>query len=118
VIHADGRTEWLSLPVGLVLGIMPDVPYQTFTTTLNAGDLLLTYTDGVTEAKSVDSKLYSDDKLLALAEAHRRETAAEIVGTVMRSVKEHAKAAPQSDDITILALSFAGITSDVNRPVA
>ena len=103
----DGSVEWLKLPPGMVLGVMPEQPYTTSSATLRPGDTLLAYTDGVTEAKSPQSKLFSDKTLKETVEAHPQGTPKELVGVVMTSVKAHASTAPQSDDITVLALSLA-----------
>jgi sigma-B regulation protein RsbU (phosphoserine phosphatase) len=108
ILRSTGEAEWLTLPDGMVLGVMPDLKYETFTTTFKPGDTLLAYTDGVTEAKSPQSTLYSDEKLLHLLAAQAGNTPAQLVTNVMHSVKEHASTAPQSDDITVLALRFGG----------
>lgn len=109
VRRRDGTVEWLKLPPGMVLGVMAEQNYRTLSITLQPGDTLLAYTDGVTEAKSPQSKLYSDKTLKETVEAHPGSSPEELVGAVMRSVKAHAGTAPQSDDITVLAISFGRI---------
>ena len=111
ILRRDGSVDWLKLPEGMVLGLMADQKYETFTTTLRPGDTLLAYTDGVTEAQNLAETLYSDDKLFRLVVAQAGSTPGQLVKTVMRSVKDHAGAAPQSDDITVLALSFGRIAA-------
>jgi sigma-B regulation protein RsbU (phosphoserine phosphatase) len=106
IIRGGAPAQWLSLPSGLVLGVMDDVPYETVTTALAPGDKLLVYTDGVTEAQDINSKLYSDEKLLEVAEAHRSAAAGEMIDAVVKSVKEHVQDAPQSDDITVVAITL------------
>jgi sigma-B regulation protein RsbU (phosphoserine phosphatase) len=102
----SGEVEWLTLPDGMVLGVMPDVKYATSRITLKPGDTLLAYTDGVTEAHAPSGALYSDEKLIGLVRSESDLKPIDLVPTVMKSVKAHASTAPQSDDITILALRF------------
>ena len=70
---------------------------------------MLLYTDGVTEAMSPDNELYGEARLLSLLEqCAGHESAAFCIEAVMRSVREHAATAEQSDDITLLALLYLG----------
>jgi sigma-B regulation protein RsbU (phosphoserine phosphatase) len=115
ILRRDGTAEWLKLPPGIVLGIEAEQPYQTFTITLQQGDIILAYTDGVTEAKSPASKLYTDDRLEQTVAAHAGSTPAELVTAVMKSVKAHASTAPQSDDIAILGVSMGRIAPRAGR---
>lgn len=108
VVRADGGVEWLELPVGMVLAVMPDTRYQTMSVTLGKGDKLFLYTDGVTEAMNPAHQLYSDAKLLEATAALSAAGTDELVKQVVLSVKEHAAGEPQSDDITVLALKFKG----------
>ena len=104
ILGANGESRFVTLPDGLVLGITPDAEYRDVTVCLEPGDMIVTYTDGVTEAMNPDRKLYS--------EAHLRETVATLAGRGVRdtvaeivaSVRIHAAGAPQSDDIAVLAL--------------
>lgn len=116
VRRRDGTVEWLKLPPGMVLGVVPEQKYATSWIILQPGDTLLAYTDGVTEAKSPQSKLYSDKRLKETVEAHPLSTPEELVGAVMASVKAHASTAPQSDDITVLALTLAQMGAGAAAP--
>lgn len=103
--RAGGSVEWLKLPPGIVLGVSPEQDYRTLSTTLEPGDTLVAYTDGVPEAKNPASKLFSNNALKDAIEAHPG-TPPQIVKALMATVKAHAAGAPQSDDITVLALSL------------
>ena len=102
----NGKVEWLKVPAGIVLGVASEATYATSTITLEPGDTLLAYTDGVTEAQDPQAALYSDDKLFALVVDQSDGSPAELVASVMRSVNAHMGTAAQSDDITILALRW------------
>jgi phosphoserine phosphatase RsbU/P len=100
--------EWLPLPPGLVLGGMEEAMYQTRELILNPGDRLLLYTDGVTEAMNPAGDLYSDARLLSEIQKEGRKGTESLVSAILKSVRLFSEAAPQSDDITIMALSYNG----------
>ncbi|MEV5957903.1 SpoIIE family protein phosphatase [Streptomyces sp. NPDC051987] len=72
VLRADGTADYLHTPGGLLVGILPSAPFTTVTTTLDPGDTLLLYSDGVTEARTGADRttLYGDDQLRAFAADH------------------------------------------------
>ena len=104
ILAANGECRFLALPDGLVLGVMADAEYRDDTVRLEPGDMIVTYTDGVTEAMNPAHVLYSEarlrETLAALAGREVKDTVSEIVA----SVRVHAAGAPQSDDITVLAV--------------
>ncbi|NNE48356.1 MAG: serine/threonine-protein phosphatase [Rhodothermales bacterium] len=75
---------------------------------LGKGDTLLLYTDGVTEAMSPKSEEYSEERPQALLEGEKAGSPRELLDRVFDSVLVFADGAPQSDDITALALTFLG----------
>ncbi len=100
--------QWLKLPQGFLLGAFDDTRYGTSRIVLEPGDMVIAYTDGVTEAMNPDKKLYSDQRLLdTVGTVETRSTQAMVRG-VMRSVRRFAAGEPQSDDITILAMQYLG----------
>ena len=100
----DGGWHWLEEKSGLPLGLFDGLPYQTHSVDCQPGDTFLLYTDGVTEAMSVDEELFGEDRLLAVAEESAVLHPRALVEAVRRGVAEHARGAEQSDDITVLAL--------------
>jgi sigma-B regulation protein RsbU (phosphoserine phosphatase) len=74
-VRADGTADFLPTPGGLLVGILPTARFTTATTVLDPGDLLLLYTDGITEARTGEdrSSLYGDEALLACAADHAGE---------------------------------------------
>ena len=100
---ADGAFEQLRVG-GPPLGIVETAKYVPQTVTLAPGDLLFLYSDGVTEAENPASDLFGAERLeQALLEARGR-SAREVVEHVVRRVTEFATGAPQSDDITCMAV--------------
>ncbi|MFF2815323.1 PP2C family protein-serine/threonine phosphatase [Kitasatospora cineracea] len=68
-LRADGRSEFLPTPGGLLVGILPEAHFTTTTALLAPGDTLLLYTDGLTEARTGPTResLFGDEALLAFA---------------------------------------------------
>ena len=89
---------------GKVLGLFPDQHYVSETLEMAAGDTLLLYTDGVTEAADPGEGLFGEDRLHACFAEGAGETATDSVDRLLRHVRAFAAGAAQSDDITILAL--------------
>ncbi len=104
ILAANGECRFLALPDGLVLGVMSEAEYRDDTARLEPGDMIVTYTDGVTEAMSPGGVLYSDARLRETLAALAGHGVEDTVGGIVASVKVHAAGAPQSDDIAVLAL--------------
>ncbi len=89
---------------GMALGIDPSWRYETATLRLARGEALYFYTDGITEAADVADALFTKQRL---EDVLKRETASpldRLIGAVTEAVKGFAGAAPQSDDITAMAI--------------
>ena len=108
VMHAGGDFEYLHSKVNLVLAGMEGVPYRLQELTLNPGDVIFLYTDGVTEATDAHNELYGEDRLLACLNANKGATVKELCEKVKEDVDAFVKEAPQFDDITMLAFKFNG----------
>jgi phosphoserine phosphatase RsbU/P len=89
---------------GTVLGLFPDQQYASETVELAPGDTLVLYTDGVSEAANPAQALFGEDGLNGCFAKGAGATAAASVERLLTSVRAFAAGAPQSDDITILAL--------------
>lgn len=90
---------------GVILGIMPSIlPYEVGRVQMSPGDLLMLYTDGVSEAMSVDSEEYGEARMRALFKECRADSATEALERLRGDVLEFTRGARQSDDITILAV--------------
>jgi sigma-B regulation protein RsbU (phosphoserine phosphatase) len=75
---------------------------------INIGDQILLYTDGVTEAFNSDGEVFSDDRLLQLVNNHQTDGSMQLVRKIQQEIKLFVKNADQSDDITILAVTYNG----------
>lgn len=107
-LHADGRTEYLHSAGGIVLGGMSGVSYEESVWTLEAGDRLFLYTDGVTEAFDANGDLFGEKRLLSILSPDKVAgvSLAELLAYVRENVARHAVGAVQSDDITMMVLEY------------
>ncbi len=108
LLRPGNRPQWLELPSGFILGINEDSPYQTREIKLIPGDMMLIYTDGVTEALDKDLKLFSSDQLLAAVDGSTAVTAEGLVNTILDVVKDYSADVQQADDITVMAIRYKG----------
>ncbi|WP_298405955.1 GAF domain-containing SpoIIE family protein phosphatase, partial [uncultured Chloroflexus sp.] len=97
--HATGQVIPLAAQ-GIVLGIIPDPHFAPGDLAFEPGDVLLFYTDGITEAMNAERELFGDDRLAAVLRATHHQTPAEIVAAVLAAVNAFAGDAPQADDMT------------------
>jgi sigma-B regulation protein RsbU (phosphoserine phosphatase) len=86
---------------GIPLGIEPQQAFGQAQFSMGAGDFILLYTDGVTEATDGKLEEFGLDRLQRLALAHRHESAGDLVAALERELKEFIGAAQPSDDITV-----------------
>jgi sigma-B regulation protein RsbU (phosphoserine phosphatase) len=108
IISPDHKPEWLAVTPQVMLGVLEDAGYKTHLTTLKPGTSLILYTDGVTEAMDHADKLYANDRLIRTLESEKSDCAQELVENIILSVREFVGAVAQSDDMTVLALTFKG----------
>ena len=89
---------------GLPLGMVEEVRWQMQRVQLVAGDVLILYTDGITEAENVHHEFYELKRLIEVAGANRNSAALALRDTILTSVHEFAAGAPQVDDIALMVL--------------
>ncbi len=93
---------------GPVIGAVEGMVYAEGRDTMAPGDLLLLFTDGVTEAMDAGDRLFSEDRLEQLLTSMDTDDADKVVDNTVIAVKAFAGEAEQADDITVLALAFHG----------
>ncbi|HSF58171.1 MAG TPA: PP2C family protein-serine/threonine phosphatase, partial [Candidatus Binatia bacterium] len=100
---------------GRALGLVEQSPYASGRIDLGPSEALLLYTDGVTEAMDSGERLYSDQRLAQFLARHRGSSPRQITDDLVNDVRHFAVGAPQSDDITVLALRYLGTARDERR---
>jgi sigma-B regulation protein RsbU (phosphoserine phosphatase) len=93
---------------GPVIGAQPGLAYKEDSTRLAPQDILLMYTDGVTEARNREKEFFTEDQLVALLSSREYESMEELVQSTVAEVKRFEDGAEQFDDITVLAVQFSG----------
>jgi phosphoserine phosphatase RsbU/P len=101
--RADGRFERLS-GTGIALGLFEQSEYTAAETQLGPGDLLVLYSDGITEAEDPTEEPFEEARLQAVIERNASLPAATIATEVLAAVQTHAKRSRFGDDLTILVV--------------
>lgn len=89
---------------GPVLGVLPDADFEQDTIGLARGDLLIIFSDGVTEALAPDEEEFGDGRLAQTVRARQGATAQDVLEEVFAAVEAHAAGTPQNDDITVVVV--------------
>jgi sigma-B regulation protein RsbU (phosphoserine phosphatase) len=101
LIRCGGTRERLA-PTGLVVGVDAEVQYAVTTVQFEPGDILLAYTDGVTEARDPSGGFFTERRLLAILE-EASPSATALVGKILAGLNDHIAGAEPHDDVTILS---------------
>ena len=111
IVKNDGSIVWLGEDVGgLPLGMFPNdmVPlianYEAEQTKLESGDLVVFYTDGVTETVNIDDDFYDEERLEQIVKESHGGDASGICKLIYESVMDFQGDADQFDDLTLLVL--------------
>ena len=106
VLLTQDGVSFLPSPNEPMAGAMTDLVFTTQEFTLNTGEYLMLYTDGVTEAMNISRQFYSDERLLQELEIVEKQSPEQIIRDLEKTVSDFSGEAEQSDDITMLCLRF------------
>ncbi len=95
-------------PRGILVGLDPGATYEVASLVLDQGDVVLLYTDGVTEAMNHDRHLFTVDRLMECLRQMSGVSPQELAERIKRAVREFTAGAPPSDDVTLLILRYQG----------
>jgi sigma-B regulation protein RsbU (phosphoserine phosphatase) len=101
--RSDGRIERLTA-TGIALGMFDGSTFRQSETHVSPGDLLVMYSDGVTEAEDPEGRPFEEAGLQEVVARYPSESPAELGGRVIKAVEAHAKESRFADDLTILIL--------------
>lgn len=93
---------------GLILGAFKDATFEEETVQLDPDDVLVVFSDGVTEAMNVDDVEFGEERLLASITAHREFPPTALLERILAAVHEFSTGAEQSDDVTAMVLRYTG----------
>lgn len=89
---------------GTVLGVVETFPFEEETIAFGPGDILVVFSDGITEAFDPDDNQFGEGRLSELIENNRAEPADMITERIVEAVRQHASTAPQADDLTLVVI--------------
>ena len=101
--RADGQIEEV-MSRGMVLGIMDDMTYDEATAALAPDDILLLYTDGITEAMDADGELFGKARLSDAVRHAAPATARDLIDAILAAVRDYTGDTPPADDLTIVTV--------------
>ncbi|MBN2426330.1 MAG: SpoIIE family protein phosphatase [Calditrichaceae bacterium] len=105
-IRADGSIQRLT-EGGPVIGFLSDHDYIQNDVYFDTGDLLVAYTDGITEAMNSNEEEFGEERLTKIAVDNRNGTVQEIKETILQAVREFSSSEEPLDDMTLLICKFA-----------
>jgi serine phosphatase RsbU (regulator of sigma subunit) len=108
LVRANGTVE-IPRHGDTIIGVFEHLSWSTRSITLHPGDVLIAYTDGITEARR-DGELFGEQRLAAVATEARHLPTEEIADRVIAAVRAFAGHEP-SDDLALIALRFTGLES-------
>jgi sigma-B regulation protein RsbU (phosphoserine phosphatase) len=104
LLFRNKQTMWLELETGPAVGLFPDAEFPTHRMKLEPDDLLLLYTDGITEAMNLEGELFTSERLKSVLEQHPPTDPVRLIRSVQYFYRNFIQQAPASDDLTLLAI--------------
>ena len=106
ICKSGGSFEAYKIRPGFVLAGFEDMNYKAGSMTLDVGDMIFQYTDGVTEATNVENQLYGMERLEQVLNRVKDRIPSEILPEVKKDIDAFVGEAPQFDDITMLCVEY------------
>ena len=93
---------------GMMLGVIPETQFQQGTERLEPGDILVLYTDGVTEATNPAGEQFGEDRLRRIVKENSHMTAQALLERIYAQIREYGGNIAQRDDITLIIMKLSG----------
>ncbi len=112
LLRSNGKLDRLEAG-GLLLGFLAEQPYSQATVPLDPGDVLVLFTDGITEAidpqaENLESKYFGEERLLETIRVNAGRAVLDIQAAILEAVAGHTRGSAQSDDITLVVIKRTG----------
>ncbi|HEX8138141.1 MAG TPA: SpoIIE family protein phosphatase [Pyrinomonadaceae bacterium] len=104
LLRDDGEVIRLDVAGGVVVGLLRDFPYTQAAITLKPGDLLLAYTDGISEAMNKQEEEWGEERMMETAQACKGLSASETITRLVQAADAFAAGAKQHDDMTLVVV--------------
>jgi phosphoserine phosphatase RsbU/P len=106
LLKRDGTVEFVNLSVNIPLGIKENMVFNTDYVQIEAGDQLILYTDGITEATDASGSLYTEGRLIRLLNGKSGLDAPTLTQEIIIDIERFVADAEQADDITLLVFKY------------
>ena len=106
--------RYLDQPGGVLVGVAPGAVYEVAVRDLRPGEMLILYTDGITEAENGEAEQFGEARLLAEVDRNRDSSTEILVERVCAAVEGFVAGAEPSDDLTMLAIRYLGKLSSTD----
>lgn len=103
---AENEEVWLR-PTGPAIGLVERFSIYKEDVKMEPGDILLLYTDGITEAMDHQGMLWGEDRLADIIRQNADLSAEQLVQKILKALKEHTDGIPLADDVTLVVSKFA-----------
>jgi phosphoserine phosphatase RsbU/P len=107
-VISESGIKNLEMTGGLALGVSEDFEFKSKTFRLNPGEQLFLFSDGVTEAFNANNEEFGEKRLFFTLSEKYGHSVDKIVEEILKEVNEFSTGVPQSDDITLLAITYKG----------
>ena len=101
--HKSGTIEELATG-GMIIGMFPFSQYEEGTVRLEHGDVLMLFTDGVSEAHNPEEEEFGEERIKAIMRRHRHLPAEEMSAAILNELHQWMADAPQHDDLTFVLM--------------
>jgi len=114
LIGSNGKVKHLENG-GALLGVFPDWKYENSTVELGPGDILLLFTDGITEAMDLDGEEFGEERLIQAARNPVEQSIEDLQAHLLNSVKEFCNFRMR-DDATLILLAACRVGPEQRKP--
>ena len=102
---AENDTVDMLKRTGIAIGIDEDATWTQSSTSINLGDILVLYTDGIPDAQNREGSFFGEEKLLEIIQQNNGRSAFEIQNSILEEIEKFAGDTAQFDDITLMILA-------------
>jgi serine phosphatase RsbU (regulator of sigma subunit) len=103
IINSEGKIKQTLNSTGPAVGMMPNMKFKVEQVHLESGDILLGYTDGVTEARALAGEFFTNQKLLDIV-TKSGLSVSQLINEINQNLNNHIGEAEQFDDITLIGI--------------
>ena len=103
LLSSDGKVERLKT-IGIPLGFLEDFEFSEHTVPFNIGDVLVLFSDGISEAMNKHEEEFEEERILQVIKSNMDQSPHQMIENLISSVREHADGEEQSDDMTLLVI--------------